>query len=320
MTASIDPDIQSRHAGITLRELEVLQALIAAGTAISAARRLGISQSAVSRRLAQLEDRLGFQLFRREGGRLVPTVEALSINEKLTPVFDTLAQIAASGHTPQDSHTGTLSIVAPPTIAHRFLPTRIAAFHRANPGLQIAFDIMASDSLLTSIAEGRYDLGMTDSNVAHDGIHSDLLLETQAICLLPAGHHLASYDVIRPEDLHDQDFVALSRRHSSRAKIDRILDQAGVRVRPVIETSTNVSGVEFVREGLGVSLMNPFPMIHQIGEQIVLRPFLPAIRYSTNFLTPASRAPSAATLAFMQSIRAGLDRGAYAGLMPDSVR
>ena len=307
MAPRIDPDPQSRHAGITLRELEVLQALISAGTAISAARRLGITQSAVSRRLAQLEDRLNFLLFRREGGRLVPTVEALSINEKLTPVFDTLAQIAASGDAPQDSHMGALSIVAPPTIAHRFLPARIAAFQRANPGLQISFDILASDSLLTGIAEARYDLGITDSNVAHDGVHTDLLLETEAVCLLPAGHHLAAYDVIRPEDLHDQDFVALSRRHSSRAKIDRIFDQAGVRVRQVIETSTNVSGVEFVREGLGVSLMNPFPMIHQIGDQIVLRPFLPAIRYATNFLTPASRPPSAATQAFIQSVRAGLD-------------
>lgn len=307
MAPRIDPDPQSRHAGITLRELEVLQALISAGTAISAARRLGITQSAVSRRLAQLEDRLNFLLFRREGGRLVPTVEALSINEKLTPVFDTLAQIAASGDAPQDSHMGALSIVAPPTIAHRFLPARIAAFQRANPGLQISFDILASDSLLTGIAEARYDLGITDSNVAHDGVHTDLLLETEAVCLLPVGHHLAAYDVIRPEDLHDQDFVALSRRHSSRAKIDRIFDQAGVRVRQVIETSTNVPGVEFVREGLGVSLMNPFPMIHQIGDQIVLRPFLPAIRYATNFLTPASRPPSAATQAFIQSVRAGLD-------------
>lgn len=320
MAPDINPDRQSRHAGITLRELEVLQALISAGTAISAARRLGISQPAASRRLAQLEDRLGLQLFRREGGRLVPTVEALSINEKLAPVFETLAQIATTGATPQESHQGALSIVAPPTIAHRFLPSRIAAFGRANPGLQIAFDILASDSLLTGIAEGRYDLGITDSNVAHDGIHSEMLLDTQAICVLPARHHLASYDVIRPEDLHELDFVALSRRHSSRAKIDRIFEQAGVRVRRVIETSTNVSGLEFVREGLGVSLMNPFPLIHQIGDQIAMRPFLPAIRYSTNFLTPSSRAPSAATLAFMQSIRTGLDRAAYAALLPEAFR
>lgn len=57
---------RDRRSGISLRELEVLQALVANGTAISAARRLDISQSAVSRRLAQLEERLGFKLLDRK--------------------------------------------------------------------------------------------------------------------------------------------------------------------------------------------------------------------------------------------------------------
>jgi DNA-binding transcriptional LysR family regulator len=304
-------EAKERRAGITLRELQVLQSLIEAGTAISAARRLGISQSAVSRRLAQLEDHLGFQLFERAGGRLVPTVEALSINEQLTPVFETLARISNRSEEGERTHGGTLSIVAPPTIAHRFLPSRIAAFKKQNPDLQIAFDVLASDSLLTGIAEGRFDIGMTDSNVAHEGITSELMLETQAICIVPRQHHLASFDFIRPEDLQNEPFIALSRRHSSRAAIDRLFDRAGIRLNIVLEASTNVSVMEFVREGLGVSLLNPFPLVHQIGEHVVMRPFLPGISYSTNFLLPASRAPSAVTLAFMQATRASLTGVAY---------
>lgn len=304
-------EARDRSAGITLRELQVLQALVASGTAISAARKLGISQSAVSRRLAQLEDRLGFLLFVRAGGRLVPKVEALSINEQLTPVFDTLARIANHSGEPEKTHAGTLSIVAPPTIAHRFLPGRIAAFKKQNPDLQIAFDVLASDSLLTGIAEGRFDVGMSDSNVSHEGINPELLLETQAICILPKHHHLASLDVIRAEDLQGEAFIALSRRHSSRAAIDRLFDRAGLRLNCVLEASTNVSVAEFVREGLGVSLLNPFPLVHQMGENIVMRPFLPTIGYSTNFLLPSSRAPSSATLAFMQAVRASLDSTAY---------
>ena len=266
-----------RRAGISLRELEVLQAIVDAGTSISAARALGISQSAVSRRLARLEDRLGLQLFERSGAGLVPTVEALSINEQLAPVFDTLARIANHAGGPERTSRGTLAIVAPPTIAHRFLPARIAAFRKCNPGLRISFDILASDSLMTGIAEGRFDIGVTDSRVAHEGIHDELLLETQAICLLPAQHRLARARVIRPADLAGEDFIALSRRHSSRAAVDRLFDRAGVPLRIVLETSTNVAAMEFVRAGLGVSLLNPFPLAQRIGADIVLRPFLPAL-------------------------------------------
>lgn len=306
--AAADRDARS---GISLRELEVLQALVAAGSAIAAARRLEISQSAVSRRLAQLEERLGSKLFLRTNGRLVPTVEALSLSEQLTPVLDTLARLVQRADQPAVAHGGTLSIVAPPTLAHRFLPSRIAAFKRANPGCQITFDVLASDSLLTGVAEGRFDIGMTDSTTAHEGITAELLLETQAICVLPRGHPLAGFEVIRPEDLRDESFIALSRRHSSRAAIDRLFERAGVPLRIELEASTNVSVIQFVREGLGVSLLNPFPLVHQMGDRVAMRPFLPAVRYSTHFLLPSSRAPSAATRAFMQQVTDSLDRSAY---------
>ena len=316
MTTDKAAEAKDRRSGITLRELEVLQALVGAGTAINAARRLGISQSAVSRRLAQLEDRLGFQLFMRSGGRLVPTVEAMSINEQLTPVFETLARIANHADQPQTAHAGSLAIVAPPTIAHRFLPARIAAFKKQNPDLQITFEVLASDSLLTGIAERRFDIGLTDSVTAHEGIQSELLLETRAICILPQDHPLTAQDVIRPDDLQAQDLIALSRRHSSRVVIDRVLDKAGVRPNIVIEASTNVAAIEFVRADLGIAVLNPFPLVHQLGEGVAMRPFMPALSYTTNFLLPSSQAPSAATLDFMQATRASLDRTAYPALAP----
>lgn len=304
-------DAGNRKSGITLRELEVLQALVGAGTAVSAARILGISQSAVSRRLAQLEDRLGFRLFQRAGGRLVATVEALSINEQLAPVFATLTRIAKRSDEPRETHRGTLTIVAPPTIAHRFLPGRVAAFGRLHPELRIVFEVIASDSLVTGVAECRYDVGLTDMVPSHDGVHSDLLLSTHAVCILPDMHPLLERDVICPEDLQGEAFVALSRRHSSRAAIDRVFERAGVNPRIVIEAATNVSAMEFVREGLGVALVNPFPIVQQIGRGVAARPFMPEIAYSANFLLPKSRSPSAATLDFIESVRGSIDCTAY---------
>ncbi len=299
-----------RRAGITLRELEVLRALVLAGTAMNAARSLGISQSAVSRRLAQLEDRLGYRLFRREGGRLTPTVEALSISEQLGAVFDALSRIAS--HSDQiQRHQGKLRIVAPPTIAHRFLPSRVAAFSKRNPELDITFEVLASESFVTSVAEGRNDVGLTDTVPSHDGIRSELLLSSQAICILPSRHRLVAQDLIRAEDLEGEPYVAMTRRHSSRAAIDRVFERAGVIPKVVIETATAVSAGEFVREGLGFSLVNPFPIVHQLGRGIEMRPFLPVIGYSANFLLASSRPPSAATRAFIEAVRASLDRSAY---------
>ena len=299
------------RAGINLRELEVLQALVLTGTAMSAARSLGISQSAVSRRLAQLEGRFGHRLFERTGGRLVPTIEALSISEQLGPVFAALARIANQSERQGQSLQGELRIVAPPTIAHRFLPSRVATFSKHHPELDVTFEVLASDSLMTGMAECRYDVALTDTIPSHDGIRTELLLSTDAICILPSRHRLTDQEVIRPEHLEGEPYVAMTRRHSSRVAIDRVFERAGVNRRIVIETSTAVSAAEFVREGLGVSLVNPFPIVHQLGRGIELRPFLPEIGYSASFLLPSSRPPSAAARAFIEATRKSLDRTAY---------
>lgn len=300
-----------RRTGFTLRELEVLQVLVQAGKATTAAQRLGMSQPAVSRSLSQLEAQLGRKLFERRGGGLVPNAEALSISEQLGPVFAALARIANRSDEQKSSHAGTLRIAAPPTIAHRFMPSRVALFTKENPDLEVTFDVASSDTLITSVAESRCDLALTDTVPAHDGVRAELLLATEAICVLPSRHRLVGQEVIRPEHLEGEPFVALTRRHSGRVAIDRVFERAGVRRKIVIETATSVSAAEFVREGLGVSLMNPFPLVHQLGRGIEVRRFEPIIPYRTCFLLPSSGPPPAAALAFMEMMRASLDPAPY---------
>jgi DNA-binding transcriptional LysR family regulator len=295
-----------RRAGFTLRELEVLRALVETGKTTVAAQRLGLSQSAVSRALSELEATLGRQLFDRVGGRLVPNSDALAVNDELGPIFAALARIVDRSLASSDSHTGVLRIAAPPTIAHRFLPPIVARFTKTNPQLEIVFEVLSSDALVTNIAEDRHDIGITDTAVAHDSVRSDLLIATEAICALPSRHPLAEREVIRPQDLEGQAFVALTRRHSGRTQIDRLFDKVGVRRHLVIETATAVSAAEFVREGLGVSLLNPFPIVHQLGSGIVVRPFEPAVPYRTCFLSPASRPLSLAAADFMAMVRKSL--------------
>ena len=137
-------------------------------------------------------------------------------------------------------------------------------------------------------------------------MRSDLLIATEAICALPSRHSLTDREVIRPHDLEGQAFIALTRRHSGRTQIDKLFDKVGVRRHLVIETATAVSAAEFVREGLGVALLNPFLIVHQLGSGIIVRPFEPHIPYRTCFLSPASRPLSLAAADFIATVRKSL--------------
>ena len=102
----------------TLRDLEVFQAVIEERKTTAAAQRLGISQPAVSRALASMEQKSKRSLFRHQGTRLVPTADAMALYEEIQPIFHALAQLSHFDWTQQKP--ASLRIACPPTMAHCF--------------------------------------------------------------------------------------------------------------------------------------------------------------------------------------------------------
>lgn len=294
-----------------LRELEALRAVIEAGTATAAARRLGISQPAVSRALAQLESRLGKNLFDRDGGRLLPTAEGLALNRDLEPLFDALLRLEDDGGG-SIATAEVLRLAVAPTLAHRDLYAQIADFLKLNPDQTISLDIRSTDVLISAIAEGRYHLGIIDWDINHSGVRVEPFLCSEGVCVLPKGSPLAARDVIRAVDLRDQRHIALSRRHASRAATDRAFKEAGVERRIVAETATAVSAYELVRSGLGVAVLNPFPVALRADDAVTIRPFEPGLAYRTSFIVPASATLPAAGRGLMRHVRLNTARMPFA--------
>ncbi len=295
-----------RHS---LRELEAFRALIASGTATAAARRLGVSQSAVSRAVANLEARVGALLFERAGNRLAPTPEALAFDRSLDALFDALTRIDRSRWA--GAETEALRLVAPPTFAHHFLEKRLIGFLAARPGMRVNLEVISSDQMVSGIAEGRFDLGVSDLEVNHSGVRAEAFRTSEAMVVTPAGHALAAHAAIGPRDLVGVPFVALTRRHSVRTTLDRILNEAGVTPSTVIETATSASAFDFVRAGVGVAVLNPFPVALSGTEGVALRPFRPQLTYRTQFLTPASAPVTIAARAFIKHVRLTTPRDPY---------
>ncbi|MEL6125870.1 MAG: LysR family transcriptional regulator [Pseudomonadota bacterium] len=284
-----------------LREFEALRAVVTTGTTIGAARRLGISQSAVSRALTQLEARVGRSLFIRKSGRIQPTPEALRLNDKLDPIFETLADIeGAEWATPDDEP---LRLIVPPTLAHHFIISRVASFLKKNPSKQLQLDIQASDALVAGILDLRYDLGLTSAMIKRSGVHLVPWRRSQVVCAMPTGHPLSRLNIISPQDLEGVKIIEFLRRLGTRAITEQIFARAGIRPIQVAETATNMAALELVREGLGVTLINPFPLLSAGLNGIVVRPFDAAIVYHTSFVLPSGQSPSHLARQFMQFVK-----------------
>ena len=265
----------------SLPEYEALRALMESGTTSKAALRLGLSQSAISRSIASLEARLGRILFEREGGRLRPTSDATQLNKRLDPLFEALDRIDG----PTEPARETLRLIAPPTLAHRYLVSHIATFLTSNPNFFVSLEVASSEDVIKGIQEERFDLGLTGVELTREGVKLMPFRLSAAVCAVPKDHPLAQLETVRPEELHDQPLIALTHRHSRRAQLEKVLINSRSAPRIVAEASTSFAAVDLVREGLGVTVVNPFPVAQYRSSDVTFRSFVSPIEYRTYFLT-----------------------------------
>lgn len=290
---------QSKHWH-SVRDYEILRAMIAAGTTMAASQRLAVSQSTVSRALSTLEERVGYTLFTRDGNRLQPTAEALRLNASLDGLFNVLSDIEGRI---QPEPKKLLRVASTTTLAHMLLQPMVVSFVRQTGMGSVSLDVGSTDMLLDGVADERIDIGISDRDIQRAGIRVTPFRRSDIACVIPAGHKLASKTEIRPDDLAETDFVAATKRLPLRHATDQIFRSAGVEPNIVVETSSTLAGLEFVREAIGLTLINPFPVSAGLPEGLVLRPFRPGLVFRTSFWTATGTALDARVRAFIQHVR-----------------
>jgi DNA-binding transcriptional LysR family regulator len=259
--------------------------MIASRKTIAAATLLGISQPAVSRTIASLEARVGRALFRRDGGRLAPTADAFALDAEAGEIFAALGRL---GRWPQGGEEKSLvRIAASPTLAQLLLTGFIARMRGVEPSIAFSVEICTGTDVLNAVADRRADIGLLDMPVGHPAIRAEILREAELHVLMPAGHPLAALSQVTATDLAEVPLVMLPHRFAARGEIDKSFQRAGVRPHIVAEVSVSAFAAELVREGVGLSIFNPFPLALTPLPGMVWRPFHPLIHYRTYLLFPA---------------------------------
>lgn len=143
---------------LTLRQMETLVWIVQLGTFERAAIRLNTTQSAISKRVHELEETVGFPIFDRlqRGSKLTPRGEAvLDIARKMVLLQDDLATIRTGGHTKIQRR---VRIGVTELTAMTWLPQLIFQIRRLYPGVAIEPEVASSRSLYESLQSGQLDI------------------------------------------------------------------------------------------------------------------------------------------------------------------
>jgi DNA-binding transcriptional LysR family regulator len=124
---------------VNLREREVFNASMRAGTTVGAGNLLFLSQSAVSKILKHLDSRTGLNLFERVSGRLRPTPEGRTLYRHVRNVFARLETIDRIAQDIKGGRNGVISVAATPTIGNTLLAEAVARFRRLHLNSKVIF-------------------------------------------------------------------------------------------------------------------------------------------------------------------------------------
>tara|TARA_B100000315_G_C14501183_1_gene552389 strand:- start:226 stop:1119 length:894 start_codon:yes stop_codon:yes gene_type:complete len=287
---------------LPLRQLEAFHAVVVNGNMTKAAKFLNISQPAVSRLVASLEESLGFSLFQRLSGRLRATPEARVIFDEVEKTLANLHHISRLTEDIQDKKAGLLRVACLPGFATSLLPRVLARFLKDRPGLALTLEPRTPERIQEWISAQQFDVGLSERFEENPAIESESLL-VRTVCVAPQGHRLADKKVVTPKDLDGLPLIHINREHVLYSSLQQAFNAAGVEFKGLVETRQFAPACIMVAEGFGVSVVSEIDAREYEHEGLLIRPFEPTIPFKINILYPAYMPRSIATLEFVEAFK-----------------
>jgi DNA-binding transcriptional LysR family regulator len=290
---------------LPLRQLEAFHAVVASGSMTEAAVMLNISQPAVSRLVAALEESLGFSLFQRLSGHLLPTPEARVLFDEVEAALAHLNHISKLGKDIQGQNLGHLRVACLPGFATSLLPRILAQFMKARPGMTLTLEPRTSERIQEWISARQFDVGISEKFEYNPAIESETLM-IRTVCVIPPDHILSQKQVIRPTDLDGIPFIHTHRDHAIFRALLNAFENEGAAFNCQVESRQFAPACIMVAEGYGVSVVSEIDAREYEQQGLVIRPFQPLIPFQINILYPAYMPRSIAATEFVAAFKDGL--------------
>lgn len=191
----------TRLTGLNLNVLVALDALLSERNVTRAARRVGITQPAMSQTLARLRDLFSDPLLVRRGRSMVLTPRAEAM---LVPLSDALLSVQRAVQLGMgfDAETSTriFSVALPDLGVTVMLPALLRLLSDRAPGVRIQVEPLSISRLSEKLASGEIDLVLSVHLSSSEGLRQETLLTDDYVCLVRRGHPLARRKRVRIDD------------------------------------------------------------------------------------------------------------------------
>ncbi|MBK9164194.1 MAG: LysR family transcriptional regulator [Acidobacteria bacterium] len=238
-----------------IRQLKAFLAIAEAKTFTAGARRVNVTQAAISMQIRQLEEEVGLQLFTRTPRRVILTEAGEHLLERARKILREhdaavaeIAEIAGSEH-------GRLRIgSASGTFAMNQLPVILQDIRRKYPNSELTVTAGTSSRLVDRILHGEIDTAFVSLPVDNLSISTESLFSDEIVAVAWPGHPLAKEKYISAATLAGENLILGERGGNTRRMIDEFFAAANVRPNITMELSRQEAINRMVEIGMGVGI------------------------------------------------------------------
>ncbi|SIT47456.1 Transcriptional regulator [Paraburkholderia piptadeniae] len=239
---------------ITIRQFEAFLAIVDQNGIAAAAERLGLTSSAVSQLLAELERELGFRLFDRTTRRVSLSTAG---RDFLSSAESVLRHLRAAEQTASDIRNRAAGIVrvgAPLVLASTALPYAIAGYAAQKPKVVVRVVDTDVEQLVERVASGDVDLAVGPDRATGDRVRREAIFRSPWVLWCAGDHPLARRRRLRWHDLRGTPIVATGRDHEA-SVAQMLADQpSDARIAPVEVVDNVTTAFGLAAQGLAVTL------------------------------------------------------------------
>ncbi|EJG1579877.1 LysR family transcriptional regulator [Vibrio parahaemolyticus] len=289
---------------MNLRQLEVFYAIMQAGTVSGAARLLHVSQPNVTRVLAHTEQQLGFALFERVKGRLVPTQEAKALLPEAEKVYQQLGQFRSLTNKVKQG-TQHLRIGAPPVLAAHLLAPTVALLSKEHG---ISFELLTAnrDELCSGLLKHELDVAIAFGEETPPAIMGHVLLKENLALIAPKSAAIPAEKTVILEELisHDLSIIGLDSRDPLGLLLHQTLSARNKHYQHAITVRSYSAAAELVKHQAGFAIVDPWTAKqYRQDDAVSVHALAPNMSFSVSILFAEHTPQSIATKQFITALK-----------------
>jgi DNA-binding transcriptional LysR family regulator len=240
---------------LDLVSLSLFSLVVRTGSISKGAELAHLAVGAASKRISDLEAAVGAELFDRHSRGVTLTIAGQALHRHAQRILSDVDLLAADLSDYAAGVMGVVRLWANTSAVTQFLPTDIATFVSANPGIRIELEEQNSSEVVLAVLDGRADMGILADRTPPLGLQTVTYREDRLVLVVPKSHPLASRKSIGVADAADFEFVGLSTETSIAQRLQLETEAVGKRLRLRIQVRSFDAMCQMVAAGLGVAVL-----------------------------------------------------------------